>query len=129
MPTIQVPTSELLRAVRQLSPAELEEFTAEVLALRHQRLSPGAEASEEQLLEAVREDLPEQARARYADLRARRRAGTLTPQEQAELLQITTEVEHRNVSRMQALAALARLRGVSLTQVMDQLGIKAPPYE
>jgi len=129
MPTIQVPTSELLRAVRQLSPAELESFAAEVLALRNEVLTPGPKATEGELLEIVHRLLPDGTKRRYEELKVRRRAETITPEELAELIEITTCLEHLNVVRLEALVALGKLRGLSLSQVMDQLGIKAPPYE
>lgn len=129
MPTIQVSTRELLSAVAQLSPAELAAFAAEVMALRHQRLSPECDIAEPELLRLARLQLPEDVEQRYALLRARRRAETLTPEENAELLQLTTRTEHLNVVRLEALAALARLRKVTFPEIMNQLGIKAPPYE
>jgi hypothetical protein len=85
--------------------------------------------TEEELLEVINRAMAEVRQQRYAVLRARRRKEALTAEEQAEFLQLTTEAEHLNVTRLQALAALAQLRKVSLDEVMEQLGIQAPPYE
>ena len=131
MPTIQVEaevsTQDLLRAVAQLSPADLDQFVAEVLALRAQRTSSGP--PEPELLQRLRQVLPDEVRQRYRALIAKRRDGTLTAEEQAELLRLTDEVEKGDAERVRVLGQIARRRNKSLTDVMQDLGIQAPPYE
>jgi hypothetical protein len=131
MPTIQVEaevsTRDLLRAVAQLSPAELEQFVTEVLALRAQRTSSGT--PEPELLQRLRQVLPDEVRQRYRALIAKRRDRTLTAEEQAELLRLTDEVEKADAERVRVLGQIAQRRNQSLTDVMQDLGIQAPPYE
>jgi hypothetical protein len=38
-------------------------------------------------------------------------------------------MEELNVQRMERLVQLARLRNTSVQALMDELGIKSPPYE
>ena len=59
----------------------------------------------------------------------RRREGALTPEEHGELVRLGDEVEVMDARRAEHLAELACLRGVSLDEVMDSLGIGAPEYE
>jgi len=131
MPTIQVEaevsTRDLLRAVAQLSPTELEQFVTEVLALRAQRTSSGT--PEPELLQRLRQVLPDEVRQRYRALIAKRRDGALTAEEQAELLRLTDEVEKGDAERVRVLGQIAQRRNQSLTDVMQDLGIQAPPYE
>lgn len=130
MPTIHVEArvsgDDLLDAARQLGPAEFEQFMAKVLDLRAERAAPRIPAAEADLLLRINAGLPDDLRRRYDDLAAKRGAETLTPDEYAELLRLTENVERRQADRVAALAELARLRGVSLAAVMNQLGIRAP---
>jgi hypothetical protein len=64
---------------------------------------------------------------KFDRLLAKRRAETLTPDEQAELVALTDEVEELNARRMECLAELARLKGMALPALMDELGIEAAP--
>jgi hypothetical protein len=129
MPTIQIPTTELLRAVQQLGPEELDTFATEVLALRNQRHGPLLGDIEEHLLALARQKLPEKAQLRYTELREKLRAGSMTQEENAELLRITTQAEQLNVIRVQALGMLGRLRNLTVPQVLEQLQIEPLPYE
>jgi hypothetical protein len=82
--------------------------------------------SETELLVLTRRSLPVSLRRRYDYQIARRDAETLTAAEHQELLQLTDQVELHNVERLEHLSALARMRGVSLTQLMQDLGIEPP---
>jgi hypothetical protein len=130
MPTIQlqaeVSRDALLQAVGQLSPPELDRFVAEVLALRSRRGPARLDAAQSELLARINRNLPEGLRARYDELIARRRDESLAPGEHEELLRLTAEAERLEVERLAALAELARIRGVPLRTLMDDLEIPAP---
>lgn len=79
--------------------------------------------SEAELLTLARRPCPAALQQRFEELIARRQAENLTPDEHRELLQLTDQVELYNVERLEYLAALARTRGVSLTHLMNDLGI------
>jgi hypothetical protein len=133
MPTIhleaQVSPEDLLRAADQLSPPELERFATRIQALLAHRRAPSLSAVETELLQAINQGPPPEVRERYEALTAQRRAGTLAPEEHAELLGLSDEVELFEARRVEHLAELARPRGVSLAAVMDSLGILARAYE
>lgn len=84
--------------------------------------------AEAQLLQEINQGLPEAAWARYHELVGRRRDGTLTEQEYEELTRLTDEIELAHARRMEKLADLARLRHVSLDEIMDELGLQDPGY-
>ncbi len=132
MPTIhlqaEVSRDALLGAVEQLSPAELDQFVAEVLKLRSRRGSARLGAAESELLSRINRGFPEGFRARYSELIDRRRDESLTPEEHEELLHLTTEAERLEGDRLSALAELARLRGITLQALMDDLGIPTPSH-
>jgi hypothetical protein len=132
MPVVQVeaqlPTDELLRTVGQLNQADLEQFVSQVIALRAKRQAPSLPRAESELLLKINEGVPRDIQTRYNELIAKRQAETLTPDEYEELLKLTQEVEKLEVRRVEYLAELARLRGTSLTAVMENLGIRPPAY-
>lgn len=126
----QVTANEILRAVEQLPAPELEQFVSDVLRLRARRGgAPVLSEEETDLFGQINGGLPEERYARFRDFVGRRREGTLTPDEHAELLRLSDEAERLNAKRIEALARLAQLRGKSLTALMDDMGIKAPAYE
>jgi len=132
MPAIQVDvqlsTNKLLEAVERLSRSELQQFLSRVLALHAQRKAPHLPMKESALLTKINQGLPLTVSARLNQLVSKRRANTLTSEEHAELLRLIDQLEEAEARRAQALAQLARLRGVSMTALMRELGIRAPRY-
>jgi len=132
MPVVQVeaqlPTDELLKAVGQLSQPDLEQFVFQVIALHAKRQAPSLPRAESELLLKINEGVPFDIQKRYNELIAKRQAETLTPDEYEELLQLTQQVERLEVRRVEYLAELARLRGTSLTALMENLGIRPSAY-
>lgn len=58
---------------------------------------------------------------------AKRQTDALTDQEFAELTALSNHIEELNAHRMKHLAELARLRGTTLPELLDRLGIIPPP--
>jgi hypothetical protein len=132
MPAIQVDvqlsTNKLLEAVERLNLSELERFLSRVLALQAQRKAPHLSVKESALLTKINQGLPLKIRTRLNQLVSKRRANTLTQEEHAELLRLIDHLEEAEARRAEALAQLAKLRGVSMTALMRELGIRAPRY-
>jgi hypothetical protein len=57
---------------------------------------------------------------------AKRQEETITPEERAELSQLTDQSEQRDAQRVAALEALAHLRRMTLADLMDSLGLSRP---
>jgi hypothetical protein len=129
MPTIhleaEVSRESLLKAIEQLNPQELDQLVIEVQNLRDRRGTARLTAAESNLMNRINQGLPEALRSRYNELIVRRRNEVLTSEELDELLRLTALVEQLEGSRLEALAELARLRGVALAALMAELGIPA----
>ncbi|MFE1747038.1 STAS/SEC14 domain-containing protein [Coleofasciculus sp. H7-2] len=132
MPTVQVEvqlsSEELLKAVEQLSLPELEKFVSQVLLLQAQRKANSLPQVEAELLIKINQSIPSDIQKYYDELIAKRQAETLTPTEYSELLHLTEQIEKLQVQRIEYLAELARLRKISLTVLMEDLGIQIPAY-
>jgi hypothetical protein len=72
--------------------------------------------------------MPSDIQKLYNELIAKREAETLTVDEYQHLLRLTEQVEKMQAQRIEYLAELARIRGVSLTVLMKDLGIKMSEY-
>lgn len=103
----------------------MEDFASQLLSLRAQRDAPLTTASEAELLLRINRGLPETFRHRYEDVIRRRQDELLDRGEADEILQLSDQVEQMEADRVEALAELARLRGVMLTRLMSDLGIPA----
>jgi hypothetical protein len=119
---------ELFQAVERLSPAELERLALEVAALRARRNAPVLSTDESPLFGTINRMLPDADRSHLAEL-GHRRQEKLSPDEHAELLRLQQRLEALHTARMKALEELARRRGLTLTDVMEQLGIEFPDQE
>jgi len=130
MPTIHmqadVSVDMLVQAAAQLSAVELQQFTAQLLALTAKRTAPSVTQEEAELLVRINGRLPEEVQRRYAELIAKRDTETLSEAEYTELLCLTKQVEAFDVARVEALAKLAALRGVTLAELMRHLEIASP---
>lgn len=124
----QVSSSDILQAVEQMPPAELEEFLQKVATIHARRKAKGLSHAETELLHHINNPLPQPTLTRYRELIALRRQEQLTTAEHVELLQLSDALEDSNTQRMGWLADLARLRGSPLLKVMNDLGIKPQPY-
>jgi hypothetical protein len=85
--------------------------------------------TELELLEQVERYLPSAQQARYEALIALRRTESLTLGQYNELQHLTDQIESLEVERVAALVELARLRQVSINELLSQLDIPAPTYE
>ncbi len=132
MPIVQVEarlsTDELLKAVAQLSQIEFEQFAFQIIALRAQRQAPSLPQDETRLLVKINQGVPPEVQERYNELIDKRRAESLVSDEYDELSRLTNQVENLEARRVEYLAELARLRGLSLTKLMKNLGIGSPAY-
>ena len=85
--------------------------------------------TESELLLEINAGFEEATWRRYKELIAKRRAETLTRDEQQMLIALSDQIERQNARRVECLAELARIRKVSLQELMRQLGVETPAYE
>ena len=118
---------ELVKAAEQLPQIDLENLTAQVLTLKARRAAPELSKNEAELLQNINRGMLNELQNRYRELIAGRRAETLTESEHTELLHLTNQVEKYDTERLKYLTKLACIRKISLTELLDKLGIE-PAY-
>ena len=124
----QLSSEELLKAVKQLNPIDLERLIHAALVLLAQQKAPNLEQTEAELLIKINQGIPADLQTHYDELISKRKSETLTPEEHGKLLKLTEQVEKLEAQRIECLAELARLRAVSPTELMNDLGIRKPEH-
>jgi len=129
MPTIRIETEQLLNAALQLPPPELDHLVARLQVLRRKSKAPRLSVKESELLRQINQGIPADLQQRHAALRRKLRRTKLSASERRELLALTKQMEQLDVERLRQLAELAKLRELSLSDLMEQLGLKLPEPE
>lgn len=119
-------TDQIISAVAQLSLSELERVFDRVLALQAERKAPHLSPAESKLLVSINQGLSPELRERLALLKAKREDESITDAEYEELTDLSDQSEELHAERVAAMVELAKLRGVSLSELMNQLGIHFP---
>lgn len=125
---LQLSSDDLLKAVEQLSQADLKQFISQVIALQAQRTAPSLMQQESELLLKINQVISVEIQNYYNDLIAKRDTETLTDEEHRELLNLTEQIEKQQAQRIEYLVELANLRGISLNALMESLGIQMQVY-
>jgi len=132
MPTVQIKTQlstdDLLQAVKQLKPSELERFVWQIIAFQAHQKARCLSKSESELLIKINQGIPSDIQEHYDELIAKRQSETITPDEYNELLRISDQIEKLDTERLKNLKELASIRQTSLTKVMEALNIQTPIY-
>lgn len=125
-PSGRLSTEDIISAVAELSLPEIEEVFEHVLALQAERKASHLPAAESELLVRINAGLPEDLVKRLVALRSKREDGTITDMQYEELTRLGDRAEELHADRLGALVKLAKLRGVSLPTLLDQLCIHFP---
>ncbi|HEX9654285.1 MAG TPA: STAS/SEC14 domain-containing protein [bacterium] len=118
--------NELLKAVEQLNPKDLETFLSYVISLRARKKGKYISKPEADLLIRINQKIDPKIQKRYDALISKRRTEDLTSEEYKELLQLSDLVENIETKRVKHLSQLAELRHTSLKALMKELGIQTP---
>ncbi len=105
---------------------ELEMVIREASAMLTQRKTLDKKSQEALLLNRLSEEcmLPDAHWTRFRELTAKRETGLLTEENQVELLQLIEAEEQIRLVRIKILGELAQLKGISLPELVEQLGIQ-----
>ena len=133
MTLVLEPPAQIEAQVWEVAQAEGVEVSAliskatQAYVRQHDPARPLTEA--ELLLRINQSGFPETFWDRFRTLAAKRQGGTLTPEEQQELLWHTEQTENRDAERLPYLFQLADRRGVSVQALMTQLGLSPAPFD
>lgn len=89
---------------------------------------PRLSKKETELFLIINQSLPAEQQQRIEALTEKMEFESITDAEQAELLRLTDAMESGQVKRLRAVAELAKVRNVSLGEMMRQLGLEPGRY-
>jgi hypothetical protein len=119
---------QIISAVSEASLPDLERIFDRVLAAQAARRAPHLSGAETSLLARINQSPPLNLREQLSRLRAKREDGSISDIEYEELTRLTDLAEELHAERMAAMVELAKLRGVTLPVLMNQLDIKFPEH-
>ena len=88
--------------------------------------APAVTAEESRLLKEINQGVSSEGMVRYEELIQKRQQETISSEEFRELEDFTRRLEDFQARRMHSLAALAKLRDIALSDLIDQLEIRPP---
>ena len=122
-------TQQIISAAQTMPLEELEKLVGSVLAVRAERVASHLSGEETKLLRIIQKTLPGKSLKRMKELQLLRDEEKLTPQGFAELAKIIEKLEEIHAERINAVIALADLRGITFQTALQQVGLTLPDYE
>ena len=125
MEAVQIDSQSLLRDADRMPVNELERFLNDINALLRRKRTQDKTLRARQLLHKINNTVLNAAQiARYHALVEKLEWGTMTDAEHAEFDVLGNKEEKLRNQRVKYMIELAQLRAVSLSQVMESLGLK-----
>ncbi len=118
------PLTGIFQTLSSLSLSDLDQVMKQVIGLRKQKLPGVLSQAEADLLKKINTPPPFEVQQRYDYLIDLRKRGKLSEDEYQELLELTAFTENLNVKRLENLTQLAKLRNISLDDLIEQLELK-----
>ena len=118
------PLTGIFQTLSSLSLSDLDQVMKQVIGLRKQKLPGVLSQVEADLLKRINTPPPFEIQQRYNYLINLRKQEKLTDDEYQELLELTTFTENLNIKRLENLLQLAKLRNISLDDLIEQLELK-----
>lgn len=108
----------ILMLMRQTPILEMEKLVDQIIAIRAERVAPHLTADESLLLSLINKCLPAEGDRMHAIIE-KRDDETIIAEEWQELAALTDRLEMLHADRLTALAELAKLRDVTLYEIMS----------
>ena len=116
-------TNEILQDIVRLNTASIEQLKVDLETILEQRKKDIQHKREQQLVKTIHQYTDSDTYERYKVLSEKLRSETITDTENEELLTLTPLIEANNVERIEHLMTLAKIRKISLRQIMSELGL------
>ena len=120
----QVSFDDLVKGISRMNSVEMTTFFEQLnQVLGNQK--PSSKLTEEAiLLKKIKSLIPASLVRRFKELQIQQHNNTISEKEQEEILLITDFIEEKSAERIVLLAALAKIRQVSLPDLVKQIPLK-----
>jgi hypothetical protein len=112
---------ELIERFSDLNTTELNTFLRKLNQATEQQQHS---KQEEMLLTQIKEIIPASIVRRFKQLQAKQHDNTISEKETTEIILLTDFMEEKSAERVALLADLAKIRGVSITDLAKELRLK-----
>ncbi len=120
--------NNIYQSLSILNVIELDQVMQEIILLRRKKLPTVLTQNETELLRKINSGAPSVIQKRYNFLVKKRNNESLNESEYQELLELTSYMENLGVKRLEYLLELARLKNLSLDDIIEQLQLKPKLY-
>ncbi|WP_174763851.1 STAS/SEC14 domain-containing protein [Anabaena sp. UHCC 0253] len=120
---VQLSSEQLLKAAEQLTHNNLEEFISQLVILSTHKKATKLLKNEVQLFLKTHQDMVIDHN-NYENLIDKREVETLTKEEYQALLYLGEQIDRLQAQRIEYMAELAKIHGISLTKLMESLGLE-----
>jgi hypothetical protein len=114
----------IIQVLSQLSLKEIDLAMQKLIELRKQKLPSVLSIEETEILKNINRGVPDEINSRYNALKEKRNQESLTEEEHKELIELTGYMEQHDVERLQSLMELAKIRNISLEELIKNLELK-----
>ncbi len=121
---LQVRFDDLIQSISRLNTTELTSFFEQLNNVLGGQKQPSPFGEEAILLKQIKAIIPASVIRRFKELQTKQYNNTLSEKEQEEILLITDFIEEKSAERIALLAALAKIRQISLTELVKQFPLK-----
>jgi hypothetical protein len=121
---LQVGFDDLVQGVSRLNKTELATFFEKLNHAISGQKPPAPIGEEAVLLKQIKEIIPMSVVRHFKELQAKQHNNTISEKEQEEILVITDFIEEKSAERVALLAALAKIRQISITDLAKQMQLK-----
>jgi hypothetical protein len=121
---LQIRFEDLVQSVSKLNTSEMSTFFEQLTQVigGHVNLAPQSE--EVILLKKIKAMIPLSVVKRFKELQTKQQNNTISEKEYAEIIVITDFIEEKSAERVVLLAELAKIRQISLTELVKQIHLK-----
>jgi hypothetical protein len=120
-------SKQILEAIKGMPNKEFEKFFEKVLVIRAN--AKDSHFNEAEILKKIYRKFSEEKLAKIRILKEKKQSEDVSESEYATLADLAESLEEFHAQRMKSLVKLSKMRGLSLEETMNQLGIKLPDYD
>ncbi|MDP5018584.1 STAS/SEC14 domain-containing protein [Anabaena sp. UHCC 0187] len=118
---VQLSSEQLFKAVEQLTQPNLEQFLSQIVVLYTHKAAASLVENESQLFVQSHQHMIIDNNEKLID---KTEVESLTKEEYKALLYLGEQIDRLQAQRIEYMAELAKIHGISLTKLMENLGLE-----
>jgi hypothetical protein len=121
---LQIRFEDLVQSVSKLNTSEMSIFFEQLTQVIGGQKNLAPQTEEVILLKKIKAMIPLSVIKRFKELQTKQQNNTISEKEYTEIILITDFIEEKSAERVTLLAELAKIRQISLTELVRQIPLK-----